>query len=42
MSERPYVIDTMISAKAIAARIEELCAEIVSEFGDTNKLVVVG
>ena len=42
MPQRPYVIDVMISAKAIAARIEELCDEITSEFGDTNKLVVVG
>ena len=42
MSDRAYVIDTMISAKAIAARIEELCREITSEFGGTDKLVVVG
>ncbi|OIQ32037.1 MAG: hypoxanthine phosphoribosyltransferase [Alphaproteobacteria bacterium MedPE-SWcel] len=42
MSERPYVIDVMISAKAIAARIEQLCGEITSEFGDTKQLVVVG
>lgn len=42
MSQRPYVIDVMISAKAIAARIEELCGEIQREFGDTDKLVVVG
>ena len=42
MSERPYVIDQMISAKAIAARIEHLCSEICGEFSDTNKLVVVG
>ena len=42
MSERPYVIDVMISAKAIAARIEELCGDITAEFGDTDKLVVVG
>jgi hypoxanthine phosphoribosyltransferase len=32
----------MISAKAIAARIEELCREIHDEFADTSKLVVVG
>jgi hypoxanthine phosphoribosyltransferase len=32
----------MISAKAIAARIEDLCAEISSEFAGTEKLVVVG
>ncbi len=42
MPERPYVIDEMISAKAIAARIEELCREIHDEFDGTNKLVVVG
>ncbi len=42
MPERPYVIDQMISAKSIAARIEGLCEEISSEFAGTNKLVVVG
>lgn len=42
MSERPYVIDQMISAKTIAARIEELCRDIRGEFSDTEKLVVVG
>ncbi len=42
MSERPYVIDEMISAKAIAARIEELCHEIRGDFAETDKLVVVG
>jgi len=42
MADKPYVIDEMISAKAIAARIEALCREIVSEFSDTEKLVVVG
>lgn len=42
MPQRPYVIDEMISAKAIAARIEALCREIVEEYGDTDKLVVVG
>ncbi len=42
MSERPYVIDQMISAKAIAARIEALSREIATEFNDTDKLVVVG
>lgn len=42
MSERPYVIDQMISAKSIAARIEELCGEIRTEYSDTDKLVVVG
>ncbi len=42
MPDRAYVIDNMISAKSIAARIEELCHEIHDEFEDTNKLVVVG
>ena len=42
MPARPYVIDEMISAKSIAARIEELCRGIQSEFADTDKLVVVG
>lgn len=43
MSDTPkYVIDRMISAKSIAARIEELCGEIQEEFGGTDKLVVVG
>ena len=42
MSERPYVIDKMISAKTIAARIEELAREIEIEYKDTDKLVVVG
>lgn len=42
MSQRPYVIDEMISAKSIAARIEGLARDISTEFGDTDKLVVVG
>ncbi len=42
MTQPAYVVDEMISAKAIAARIEELCREIVKEFRDTDKLVVVG
>lgn len=42
MSERPYVIDQMISAKSIAARIEDLCAEIRREYAGTDKIVVVG
>lgn len=39
---RPYVIDEMISAKAIAARIEELAKEITHEYADTEQLVVIG
>ncbi|QCO54810.1 hypoxanthine phosphoribosyltransferase [Pseudorhodobacter turbinis] len=42
MQSRPYVIDQMISAKSIAARIEELAAEIKARFDGTEKLVVVG
>ncbi len=38
----PYVIDQMISAKSIAARVEELAAEISATYADTDKLVVVG
>lgn len=42
MPQRPYVIDELISAKAIAARIEELSRAIKKEYKDTDKLVVVG
>ncbi|MEP1767465.1 MAG: hypoxanthine phosphoribosyltransferase [Sulfitobacter sp.] len=42
MPTRPYVIDQLISAKSIAARIEELCVLIKATFSDTDKLVVVG
>ena len=43
MPERPgYVIDEMISAKSIAARVEGLAREITAHFHDTDKLVVVG
>ncbi len=42
MTQRPYVIDQLISAKAIAARIEALSREIGQEFAGTEKLVVVG
>ena len=42
MDHPPYVIDQLISAKSIAARIEELCHEIHDEFESTDKLVVVG
>ncbi|WP_424939964.1 hypoxanthine phosphoribosyltransferase [Aliiroseovarius sp. S253] len=42
MVQRPYVIDTLISAKQIAARVEELSKEIHDEFDGTDKLVVVG
>lgn len=42
MTTPPYVIDEMISAKSIAARIEALCREIHDEFDGTDKLIVVG
>ena len=42
MPTRPYVIDQLISAKSIAARIEELSHEIHDAFEGTDKLVVVG
>ena len=42
MSQPAYVIDEMISAKSIAARIETLAREIGTEFATTDKLVVVG
>jgi len=42
MSIKPYAIDRMISAKSIAARIEQLAVEIEAEFSNTDKLVVVG
>ena len=37
-----YVIDEMISAKAIAARVEALAKEIADHYRGTDKLVVVG
>jgi len=37
-----YVIDQMISAKAIAARVETLAAQITAHFAGCDKLVVVG
>lgn len=42
MTQRPYVVDEMISAKSIAARIEALSREIQRDFAHTDKLVVVG
>ena len=42
MSGKPYVIDELISAKAIAARVEALAKEISVHFAETDKLVVVG
>lgn len=42
MTQRPYHIDVMISAKTIAARIEDLALSIRKEYPDTDKLVVIG
>ena len=42
MPHRPYVIDQMISAKSIAARVETLAREITAHFRGCDKLVVVG
>lgn len=42
MTDRPYVIDQLISAKTIAARIEDLARGIEAEFAETRQLVVVG
>ncbi len=42
MTQKPYVVDQLISAKAVAARVEALAAEITENFKDTEKLVVVG
>jgi len=39
---QPYAIDELISAKAIAARIESLARDIRTHFQGTEKLVVVG
>jgi hypoxanthine phosphoribosyltransferase len=42
MSVKNYVIDEMISAKAIAARVEALARDISTYYAGTDKLVVVG
>src|SRR5690554_3196117 len=42
MAETSYEIDELISAKSIAARVEELAREITRHFSGTDKLVVVG
>ena len=42
MPHRPYVIDQLISAKAIAARVEALAREITAAFKGCETLVVVG
>ncbi|GGA20646.1 hypoxanthine phosphoribosyltransferase [Neptunicoccus cionae] len=42
MDHNNYVIDQLISAKSIAARVEALADTISEHFHDTDKLVVVG
>ena len=42
MSDRTYEIVQMISAKSIAARIEDLALDIREHFSETEKLIVVG
>ena len=42
MPHRPYAIDQMISAKAIAARVEALAREITEAYRGTDRLIVVG
>lgn len=42
MPQAPYHVEQLISAKAIAARVEALAAEISAHFADTDQLVVVG
>ena len=42
MTERPYVIDQMISAEKITARVDALAREIEAEFKDADRLIVVG
>jgi len=37
-----YIIEDLISAKSIAARVESLAAEISEHFGDTDQLIVIG
>jgi len=40
--QKPYIVDELISAKSIAARVEALAKEISTHYADTDKLVVVG
>ena len=42
MTARPYVIDPMISAKEIAARVEQLARPLEIHYAGADKLVVVG
>lgn len=42
MTQQKYIIDDLISAKTIAARVESMAGEIVEQFADTERLVVIG
>jgi hypoxanthine phosphoribosyltransferase len=42
VADRTYVIDEMISAKQIAARVETLAREIQEHFAGTDQLCVIG
>jgi hypoxanthine phosphoribosyltransferase len=42
MPQPAYVIDELISAKSIAARVETLAREITQHYAGTDKLIVVG
>jgi len=42
MEHNNYTIDDLISAKAIAARVESMAKEISEFFADTEKLIVIG
>jgi hypoxanthine phosphoribosyltransferase len=42
MPQPGYVIDELITAKSIAARVETLAREITRHFSGTDKLIVVG
>jgi len=42
MPQPAYVIDELISAKSIAARVETLAREITQHYKGTDKLIVVG
>lgn len=42
MNHDNYVIDDLISAKEIAARVEAMAKDISKEFSDSNQLVVIG
>ncbi|MEM9429187.1 MAG: hypoxanthine phosphoribosyltransferase [Pseudomonadota bacterium] len=42
MEQKAYVVESLISAKSIAARIEGLARDIAAHFEGTDKLVVIG